>query len=155
MYPFLDYVGYYGPIILFVLTFYGLINRGPYLMVFTSGSIINMFLNMFLKNIFREPRPKGQLEFIDEYSGVHNYGFPSGHAQASFFALAFLFFAQGPDVIIYFMTFLCGLTLYQRWKYRRHSVIQLIAGSITGIAFAWGLVYLTQYYLYRHLNFQI
>jgi membrane-associated phospholipid phosphatase len=133
------------------MSFFSLIERSPYLVVFTIGSILNTFLNTFLKTLFREPRPKGQIEFIDhnELTGAQQYGFPSGHAQASFFSLAFLFFSNGPIAMIYFMTIITFLTIYQRWKYRRHSVRQLAFGSLIGGLFAWVLVYLTQYYLYK------
>ena len=149
-----DYIGHYGPVILFGLTFYCLLHRIPYIIVFVFGSILNTFLNEFLKTFFREQRPKGQIEFIDHdrLIGAHYYGLPSGHAQASFFALAFLFFAKGPIAFLYFMSFICILTLYQRWKYRRHSIKQLLVGAIVGTSFAWVLVYLTQYYLYGYLR---
>jgi len=151
MYPVLDLIGYYGPIILFSMTFYSLIERTPYLLVFTIGSVLNTFLNTFLKTIFREPRPKGQIPFIDhdDLTGAQQFGFPSGHAQSSLFSLAFLFFANGSITIIYFMTIITFLTLYQRWKYRRHSLKQLVFGSLIGGSFAWILVFLTQYYLYK------
>lgn len=151
MYPVLDIIGYYGPVILFGMSFYSLIERTPYLAAFTIGSILNTFLNTFLKTLFREPRPKGQIKFIDNESltGTQQYGFPSGHAQSCFFSLAFLFFANGPISIIYFMSIITFLTLYQRWKYRRHSVRQLVFGSLIGGTTAWVLVYLTQYYLYK------
>jgi membrane-associated phospholipid phosphatase len=149
MYPVLDIVGYYGPIILFCMTFYSLIKRTPYLVVFTIGWAFNHFLNTFLKTLFREPRPKGQIPFIDHdyLTGVQQYGFPSGHAQASFFSLAFLYFSNGPISIIYFMTFITFLTLYQRWKYRRHSLRQLVFGCLIGGILAWVLVYYIQFVL--------
>jgi membrane-associated phospholipid phosphatase len=155
MYPVLDVIGYYGPIILFSMTFYSLIERTPYLLVFTIGSVLNTFLNTLLKTIFREPRPKGQIPFIDhdDLIGAQQYGFPSGHAQASFYSLAFLFFSNGPISVIYFMAVITFLTLYQRWKYRRHSLKQLAFGSLIGGSFAWVLVYLTQYYLYKPIMF--
>jgi membrane-associated phospholipid phosphatase len=151
MYPVLDIIGYYGPVILFGITFYCLIERTPYLMVFTLGSVLNTFLNTFLKSIFREPRPKGQIPFIEHENLIHTqqYGFPSGHAQSAFFSLAFLFFANGPISTVYSMTFLTIITLYQRWKYRRHDIKQLVYGSLIGIVFAWVLVYMTQRFLYN------
>jgi membrane-associated phospholipid phosphatase len=150
----IDFIGYYGPIIMFSITFYFLLNRIPYLVVFIFGSIANTILNKVLKNVFREPRPKGQLPFIDQdhLIGVEQYGLPSGHAQSVFFSLAFLFFANGPQAVLYCMVLLSFLTLYQRWKYRRHSVKQLAVGSLTGIIFSYFLIYSTQYYLYNNKN---
>lgn len=155
--PLFDFVGYYGPVILFTLTFYFLIERTPYLIVFIFGSIANTFLNHLLKTTFREHRPQGQIPFIDhdQLTGAQQYGLPSMHAQASFFALAFLFFSHGPQSALYFMGFICALTLFQRWKFRRHSVKQLVLGSLIGTSFAYILVYTTQYYLYDHKTLRI
>jgi membrane-associated phospholipid phosphatase len=141
-----DIVGHYGPVLLFTITFYCLIERTPYLIAFSLGSILNIFLNKFLKTFVKEPRPRGQIPFIDHdhLIGSEQYGFPSGHAQASFFALAFLFFANGPISVIYAMSFVCLLTLYQRWKYRRHTVKQLVFGSLFGTMFAYIVVMFTQ-----------
>jgi membrane-associated phospholipid phosphatase len=111
--PIIDIIGYYGPVILFALTFYYLIKRPPYLMMFTIGSIASTLLNRVLKSTWREPRPRGQITFIDHnnLTGAEQYGLPSGHAQASFFALAFLFFSNGPQAVLYVMTLLCVITL--------------------------------------------
>ena len=154
MVPIIDAIGYYGPVILFTMTFYCFLERSPYLFVFIMGSIANALLNKALKMTFQEPRPKGQIPFIDHdhQIGTEQYGLPSGHAQSSFFSLAFLFFANGPPAFLYTMSFLCILTLYQRWKYRRHSIRQLVIGSLIGISFAYVLVYSTQYYLYGSKN---
>ena len=149
--PIIDIIGYYGPVILFALTFYYLIKRPPYLMMFTIGSIASTLLNRVLKSTWREPRPRGQITFIDDnnLTGAEQYGLPSGHAQASFFALAFLFFSNGPQAVLYVMTLLCVITLYQRWKYRRHTVKQLALGSLIGTLFAYALVFLTEFSLYK------
>lgn len=147
----IDIIGYYGPVILFALTFYYLIKRPPYLIIFTFGSIANTLLNRVLKSTWREPRPRGQITFIDDnnITGAEQYGLPSGHAQASFFALAFLFLSNGPQAVLYVMTFLCAITLYQRWKYRRHTVKQLAIGSLIGALFAYSIVFLTEFSLYK------
>lgn len=149
--PIIDIIGYYGPVILFALTFYYLLKRPTYLIIFTIGSIANTFLNRALKSAWREPRPRGQIEFIDHkyLTGPEQYGLPSGHAQASFFALAFLFFSNGPQAVLYTMSLLCAVTLYQRWVYRRHTIKQLALGSLIGTLFAYILVFLTEFSLYK------
>jgi len=151
---FIDTIGYYGPVILFAITFYFLLLRSPYLIAFVIGYVINTFLNSGLKLVFREPRPKGQIEFIDhtDLTGANYYGFPSGHAQASFFALAYIFFVNGPPAVLYFMTGICTLTIYQRWKYRRHSMKQLFFGALIGTGFAYIVAYSVQYYLHMYKN---
>lgn len=153
--PIIDIIGYYGPVILFAITFHSLIGRTPYLIVFTFGSIVNIFINNVLKSTFREPRPNNQRFFIHNEKAVEEYGFPSGHAQTSFFAVAYLFFVGGYQPILLFMTLLCGITLYQRWKYRRHDIKQLVFGSVFGILFAYGVAYTTQYYLHHNTHLYI
>lgn len=157
MYSIIDLIGYYGPVILFGMTFYYLIERTPYLIVFTLGSILNAFLNTILKSIFREPRPTNQIPFLEheDLLYIQQYGFPSGHAQAAFFSLAFLFFANGPISVVYCMSFIAVITLYQRWKYRRHDIKQLFYGSLIGIIFGWVLVFMTQKFLYKTKSFMI
>jgi membrane-associated phospholipid phosphatase len=178
----IDNIGYYGPVILFALGFYALLERKVFYTdedlkwhtppkgafhsihlsvtvaleslvrrlrashyksssvytAFVFGNISNSLLNMVLKNIIREPRP------IEEEG---DYGFPSGHAQSVFFSLVFLFLANGPPVFIYMMGCISVLTLYQRWKYKKHSVKQLVAGSIIGSLYAVFIIYLTDQYL--------
>ena len=116
------------------------------------GSVINTYMNEFLKQLFREPRPPNQIEFIDhdKLTGAHYYGLPSGHAQASAFALMFLFLVNGPPAILYSMTGIFVITLFQRWKYNRHSIKQLAVGSMIGAFVAWSIHYLVQIQLYGY-----
>jgi membrane-associated phospholipid phosphatase len=160
MNPFIiiDYIGHYGPPILFVLTFYSLFHRNIYMFVFLFGSLVNPLLNMFLKQIFREPRPTNPILFIDSNDLIGNnyYGLPSGHAQSVFFSLTFYYKVLQPysnynhSFIFYIMTCISILTLYQRWKYRRHTIKQLIIGAIVGSLFAWSLVFTTKTYLHKY-----
>jgi membrane-associated phospholipid phosphatase len=154
----LDYIGHYGPPILFLITFYSLFERHIYMFVFLFGSLINCWINMFLKHIFREPRPINPLQFIDSNDLIGNnyYGLPSGHAQSVFFSLTFLYQIMKPGsnysyiMTFYIMSCITILTLYQRWKYRRHTIKQLIIGAIVGTFFAWTLVFTTKTYLHSY-----
>jgi len=149
---FIDYIGYYGPEILFALTFYCLLNKIPYLITFTIGSIVNIYINKVLKQLFREPRPSNQLVFIDsnQLTGAHYYGLPSGHAQTVAFSIAFLALVQGPPAFLYTMTGIFIITLYQRWKYNRHSIKQLFFGVIIGAFMAWIIYFIMWYILHRY-----
>lgn len=140
----LDKIGYYGPVILFAITFYFLLNRLPYLYLFTFGSIANTLLNHVLKSVFRELRPQGHIG-NEQFHGSNFYGLPSGHAQSCFFSLAFFYLIRGQSNVLYLMVFISALTLYQRWKYRCHSIKQLIYGVFIGIFFAWFIIYMYQY----------
>ena len=154
----LDYIGHYGPPILFLITFYSLFERHIYMFVFLFGSLINCWMNMLLKQIFREPRPQNPMTFIDSNDMIGNnyYGLPSGHAQSVFFSLTFFYKVIKPAsnsntiFILYIMSCICILTLYQRWKYRRHTIKQLLFGAIVGSFFAWTLVFITKTYLHSY-----
>jgi membrane-associated phospholipid phosphatase len=134
-----DYIGHYGPVILFVFTFYSLLYKSKYLFVYIIGIIMNSFLNIYLKQILKEPRPSNSKNFIDseQLHGKNFYGLPSGHAQSVAFSLTFLYLTKGPIAFIYVMSCVAVITIYQRWKYRRHTGKQLIIGTIIGSLFAW------------------
>jgi membrane-associated phospholipid phosphatase len=154
----LDYIGHYGPPILFTLTSYSLFHRNIYMFVFLFGSLINCWINMFLKHIFREPRPQNPIAFVDSNYLIGNnyYGLPSGHAQSIFFSLTFFYkvikpFSNYDDIFtFYIMSCIAVLTLYQRWKYRRHTIKQVLIGSIVGSFFAWILIFITKTYLHNY-----
>lgn len=145
-----DCIGHYGPIITFSVTFYSLVNRTKYLHVFVVGSMINHLMNLSLKNIFKEERPKNPLPFIDSDELMkHNYyGLPSGHAQSTLFALTFMHLTNANMNFLFIMSCVTILTLYQRWKYRRHDVKQILFGAFIGMFFAWVLVHATKKYLH-------
>lgn len=149
-----DYIGHYGPIITFSVTFYSLVNRMKYLCVFVIGSMINHTINLLLKHIFKEERPTNPLPFIDsnnvsnELIKYNYYGLPSGHAQSTLFALTFMYLTNANMYFLYTMSCVTILTLYQRWKYRRHDMKQILFGAFLGMFFAWVLIYMTKKYLH-------
>jgi membrane-associated phospholipid phosphatase len=159
MNPFIiiDYIGHYGPCILFLITFYYLFDRNIYLFVFLFGSLVNYWINIVLKTVFREPRPANPLVFIDSNDLIGNnyYGLPSGHAQSVFFSLIFFYKVSQPSscstiFTLYIMSCITMITLYQRWKYRRHTIKQLIIGAIIGSLFALTLIFITKTYLHKY-----
>lgn len=129
-----DYVGYYGPIILLVAAIMILIARTKTLVLYILFFIVNIFLNQTLKLLFREPRPTGNTLFNDmeNTEGSERYGMPSGHAQSVAYTATFLYlFTKSPDIFMG-ACFIGAITVYQRYKYKRHSILQLLAGSAIG-----------------------
>jgi len=156
----LDYIGYQGPIITSSITFLSLLGKPIYLFMFIIGSILNYSLNNEIKMMIKEPRPKNPLPFIDDQliKGSQIYGMPSGHAQIVSFAITFLILTKGSIWLILPSLFIFSLTLIQRWKYRRHTVEQLIFGSFTGSFLSYVCFYFTDFYLQtrkniKHINF--
>ena len=88
-----DTIGFYGPIILFFIVIYYLWKRNTYLIVYILSFGINMYLNKFLKIIFRQARPENPIPFskLEKYKNEEQFGMPSGHAQSVFFSLVYLY----------------------------------------------------------------
>jgi len=140
-------IGYFGPAILFLaiiyLTVRGMCNgdfKPPiahahdiyaYLFLWQA---LNYALNEILKQLIQQPRPK-DIAYINTWDSLKNigpYGMPSGHAQqvvseATYIALAF----QNP-LATFASTCIAMLTVYQRYIYQKHTLMQLVVGSIIG-----------------------
>jgi membrane-associated phospholipid phosphatase len=137
---YLDSVGFYGPLILAFINIAYLWGRERYQIAYLLFFLLNTFLNGILKNIIQEPRPTGQIYFnehdIKPDDKIKTYGMPSGHAQSTGYSIAFLYLVTQSPALLICSVFIGSLTLYQRFKYRRHSISQLFVGLFIGSAFA-------------------
>ena len=121
-------MGYHGPTILFASTTYLIWERKPYLIMYV-GDDIEFGFEWSLKMWMRQPRPKHQIDFMDyeTLTGVNTYGMPSGHAQMSFFSIVYLLCMKRPTQLYMLVFILIGcLTLYQRVKFGRHTIEQVV-----------------------------
>ena len=146
---FFDTVGFYAPLLLFFIVCYHLLNQRKYLLLYILCFFANTSLNKTLKLIFREPRPDNPVFFskVENYKNEEQFGMPSGHAQSVFFSLVYLYCIKPSSVyLLLFVGFVSLITLYQRWKYRRHTLAQLIIGSLVGGLFA-RCVYVIEKYI--------
>ena len=139
----LDIVGYYGPIIIASIVGIVLWKRPKYLFLYIIFLLANNEFNKILKLIFREERPENPISFlqIEKYKGVQAYGMPSGHAQSVGYSCIFLYLLTGLSYWLYIAIFIALLTCIQRWKYRRHTIEQIIVGFLVGIIVAYSIVY--------------
>jgi membrane-associated phospholipid phosphatase len=149
----IDAIGVHGPILTSSITCVNLISQKKYLISFLICVFINHFLNGILKSIIREPRP-GESKSIesdtlnlDLVGNIEKYGMPSYHAQSVFFSTTFLYLVQKNPIMLFFEFIICIITLYQRFKYKRHDMRQLAVGSFIGIGFAILCFTLTNQYL--------
>jgi membrane-associated phospholipid phosphatase len=129
-----DYIGYYGPIVLLVIAIMLLINKTKIITLYILFFIINILLNGVIKITIREPRPNGNKLFneFENTEGTEQYGMPSGHAQSVAYTATFLYlFTKSPDIFMG-ACFIGAITIYQRYKYKRHSILQLLAGATIG-----------------------
>jgi membrane-associated phospholipid phosphatase len=146
----LDGIGFYAPYILFfIIIIYGW-NRKVYLSGYVIFFVANTFLNRLLKLTFREPRPS-DYQIYDTYfektTNGEEFGMPSGHAQSAAFSITFLYLLTRSIPLLITTIFIAALCVYQRWKYRRHTIKQLVSGLFTGSIFGSISYYLITKYL--------
>lgn len=136
------YIGFHGPFILFICTFFLLLQKKTLLTTYVLGYIFNIITNYVLKQEIREKRPSnrfhsfhldGRETYIElPHLGAHEYGMPSGHAQCVGYSVVFSWFALHQPYITLLYT-IAGLnTIYQRVKYKAHTWKQVGVGSILG-----------------------
>ena len=135
----LDLIGLFGPVILFIASILQLWGNGIYWTLGIVVFCINIFINIGLKQWIREPRPVGGqiMTIYDTYTGVLDYGMPSGHSQMAFGLVTFVYLVKQSFSNLIGGLWIISLTIYQRWKYRRHSIEQLAVGAVVGILVAY------------------
>lgn len=141
---FFDILGYYGPWFVAICVIVALWKRPMYVILYIIFLWANQLLNRCLKWMFREERPSNPIPFskLEKYTGAHHYGMPSGHAESVGFSFVFLLLLEGyRSWWLYLVGMNMMVTSIQRWKYRRHTVEQIIAGLFFGGGFAWLVLY--------------
>jgi membrane-associated phospholipid phosphatase len=140
----LDTLGFYGPWIAAICVIGALCKRPMYVVLYVVFFWLNQLLNPLLKMVFREERPSNPIPFsqLEQYKGPHFYGMPSGHAESVGFSFAFLLLLEGYRAWwLYIIGAIAMVTCIQRWKYRRHTVEQIMTGLFFGGLFASGVLY--------------
>jgi len=128
-----DYIGFFGPFILFCISLWKLSTRVPFLYGYVGLFLGSTLINKLLKILFKQPRPDGSRTIVDEpYQGADAYGMPSGHAQSVCFSATYLYLTTKDLFWLALELCVVSLTVLQRWKYKNHSIEQLAAGSLVG-----------------------
>ena len=128
-----DYIGFFGPFILFCISLWKLSTRVPFLYGYVGLFLGSTLINKLLKILFKEPRPDGSRTIVDEpYQGADAYGMPSGHAQSVCFSATYLYLTTKDLFWLALELCVVSLTVLQRWKYKNHSIEQLAVGSLVG-----------------------
>jgi membrane-associated phospholipid phosphatase len=151
---FIGNVGYYGPLTMMAGLLTLLSVRKEYSMVVyvLLWQVANYYFNVVMKNTLQEPRPVGPMPTADiGYFERHKYyGMPSGHVQLvvsmGVFTLLLLQRARlYNSAITLFLQLLIvlqiGLTMWQRVRYQRHDLTQVLIGGGIGAALAVGFYY--------------
>jgi membrane-associated phospholipid phosphatase len=106
--------------------------------------VFTYLITIQLKTFIREPRPQGynselyrEWMYALDYEGVEQYGMPSGHSMIIFFSLFYLWWIKKNVWYMIGGSFLAVLTLYQRFKYKKHTLSQLVVGAILGFTLSY------------------
>ena len=144
---YLSRIGYHGPntmlLLILIMLFTVVQSSNIYLYIYVIvWQIISHFINLTIKNTLKHPRPdsdknenfKNLKPSIDNYLIIHrNFGMPSGHAQAVISQLVFIALYFQQPILTTISIIQAGITLWQRCATHRHSIKQLIAGSMIGV----------------------
>jgi membrane-associated phospholipid phosphatase len=138
LYLFRDYIGLYAPIILFIFTIFLLRNMKTFLSVFVAGFLFNNLLNIVLKLLIKEPRPSKDQKAIEigvvngARIGFDKFGMPSGHAQNGGFCFTFITMVLNNPFVSTLFLIISVISLFQRYLYNNHTILQLGVGFIVG-----------------------
>ena len=160
---YLSIIGYQGPNILLALIIGGLAwqhNTQPTVYLAVIGwQIANHLLNVVIKNTLKSHRPDSPTAEFDKlketitlknYLIIHrNFGMPSGHAQSVWSELTFIaFYFKSPLLTTASAIQMC-ITLWQRYNAQRHSIKQLVVGSLIGIGVGLGFYHVFPHFLHN------
>mgnify|MGYP003351614914 CR=1 FL=1 len=144
-------LGFFSELIVLIFVIFFIYENSTDLAFYLVGIVLNGFLNRVLKPIFQDPRPTKPIKFLDseefpkkiDYTKNSNYyGMPSGHSQNVAYSLAYLYWTIPETFMIRIWAILFGImTVFERWWFRNHTLMQLAVGVLVGTGFA----YLTTY----------
>lgn len=126
----------YIPVLLICLSWV-LLDNIDNITIYTIGLCINSLLNLGLKEIIQEHRPKIRDKF-------DKFGMPSGHAQTSLYSTIFVFLTTKKKEWLYLYLFISFIVMVQRVVCNYHTVIQVIAGAIVGSMFGYFMYKMTK-----------
>jgi membrane-associated phospholipid phosphatase len=152
MNKYLSILGYHGPtillgLILYLLAFQQHITAPAAYIAVLAWQLTSHLINVIIKIILQAPRPDSDKDpdftnlkpTLANFLTIHReYGMPSGHAQATVSELTFIALYFRKPLFTIFAFLQTGLTLYQRYATRRHSIKQLLAGSSVGLLVGLG-----------------
>jgi len=152
----LNRIGLYGRHILFTSSIFILykwekpVTLGYYIL----GAILSSIVNVILKIIIKQPRPKHDkpdFNFLIQTNkrvSYDKFGMPSGHAQFMFYTLAFMALVMRSHKyywwIVSIMSLLSINTAVQRIHDDNHTVAQVIVGSVIGVLIGLGTFHITK-----------
>jgi membrane-associated phospholipid phosphatase len=102
-------------------------------------------LNRILKPLLKYPRPIIPIEYKNDK--IEEYGMPSGHAQLIGVSIGFVHNIKVSPYLLILINFIGILTIYFRYKSKKHSINQLMVGYFLGIIIGITFYYGAKNYL--------
>ena len=123
-------------------------SKTRYLQVYIVGLILNTVLNAILKYAIKDPRPSTNVHILEiaianhRFVDFNNFGMPSGHAPNCGFNLAFITLVFNSPFISGLYLVLTCISIYQRYEYLEHSLLQLFVGLFIGLSVGYIFYYI-------------
>lgn len=146
-----DEIGFYGPIILAILSVYLLWNQNNLCFFYVLGLIFDCILNLILKGIIQQPRSnvdskevqlalKNNKRFMYKDGIPYDlFGMPSGHTSSAIFSTIFVYLALRKTNWLYLYLIISIFTIVQRVTSNSHTISQVIVGGFVGAGLAYWL----------------
>lgn len=150
--------GIWSSAILFIIAIIRLYKQPYYLGGYLVFFSINEVLNNILKSLIKENRPNHgkdleNASIFDNNEGSDKYGMPSHHTQSLFFSCIYLYLVTHNVWILLIELLIVGLTIYQRYHEKRHTLKQLAVGSLIGSIIGYISFNATKQYIYHRSAF--
>jgi len=143
-------LGYFGEYITFFITCGLIYNQYIYLIFFIIAYVLNKLLNQYLKNSIKQDRPANPVKFLDTDKFFKNkFGMPSGHSQNTFFSIMYAYLVTNSFISCFLLLLIGLIVIYERYKYRNHTLNQLIVGAGVGVTFAYLTYSFTRFVIKR------
>jgi dolichyldiphosphatase len=156
--------GEYGPLFLFILSWYLLWNNENLFFYYNIGIFSNTIINLFLKGIIQEPRPMFDSKKISlaktntrdffYQNGIpfDIFGMPSGHAQMAFFTTTFIYLSLKQTNLLYLCLIYSIFICYQRVKFDYHTLSQIAVGLVIGTVYGYFIYNLAREKIKGHIR---
>ena len=145
----------YGPFYLIILSWILLWEKHTLFFYYTVGLFLDTILNLFLKGIFKQPRPyedpknfnlaitHGKRFLYKNGTPYDIFGMPSGHSQSVAFTTIFMYFALRKSKLLYVYLTVSILTMIQRIYSNNHYLFQVVVGAGIGGLFGYLMYFLS------------
>jgi membrane-associated phospholipid phosphatase len=146
----------FGPFYLIVLSWIILWDKNTLFFYYTVGLFLDTIFNLFLKGIFKQPRPyvdpqKFNLAITHGHRFLFKngipydiFGMPSGHSQSVLYSTIFMYFAlKKKSDLLYFYYAVAALTMIQRIYSNNHYLYQVIVGASIGALVGYIMFFLS------------